>query len=225
MSEMHHLPRADHDERLGNRTVRPESAILAFPPPHSEGTAAAQLIPHSVLQSELLTANPGRSAPLSLSSSTLTGPRSCLQTAAPPISIKYNTHLHFFIFSSSTVLDTFCLYGSLFQQEGILTESVSGSLPTLEVSKAGSSRRSRTSCTPRARTLERSEPLNKKRNSSKVGKASFFSSLLGFLKDSLNSGILDCLPLLFHPSSDPTYSVITNLKLFESSLTDPSRWA
>ena len=127
--------------------------------------------------------------------------------------------------SSSTVLDTFCLYGSLFQQERILTESASGSHPTLEVSKAGSSRRSRTSSTPRADTLERSEPLSHRRNSSKVGKASFLSSVLGLWKDSLNSGILGCLPLLFLPSSDPTYSAITNLKLFDSPLPDPSRWA
>ena len=88
-----------------------------------------------------------------------------------------------FIFSSSTVLDTYCLYGSLFQLGGILTESASGSHRTLEVSRAGSSRRSRTSSTLRADTLERSEPLNHRKNSSKVGKASFFSSLLGLLKD------------------------------------------
>ena len=117
-----------------------------------------------------------------------------------------------FIFSSSTVLDTFCLYGSLFQQRRFLIESASGSHPTIEISKAGSSQRSRTSSTPRADTLERSEPLNHRRILSKADKASFFLSLLGLLKDSWNSGILGCLPLLFLPSSDPMYSAITNLK-------------
>ena len=75
--EMHHLPHVDHDERLGNWTALPESTILAFPPPHSEGAAAAQLTPHRILQSKPLTATPRRSAPLSLSALTLADSQSC----------------------------------------------------------------------------------------------------------------------------------------------------